>query len=108
MSDERRRIYLMRHAQVRYFEGRHPEEVVLTEEGRRQAEAAAGALSGVRFDRVLTSGLARAEETARIVAPGVAAEARYGLREIESGDIRDLAPDEETNGHRKPGPPSNA
>ena len=94
MSDERRRIYLMRHAQVRYFEGRHPEEVVLTEEGRRQAEAAAAALSGVHFDRVLTSGLARAEETALIVAPGVAAEARYGLREIESGDIRGLAPDE--------------
>ena len=94
MSDERRRIYLMRHAQVRYFEGRRPEEVVLTEEGRRQAEAAAGALSDVHFDRVLTSGLARAEETALIVAPGVAAEARYGLREIESGDIRGLAPDE--------------
>lgn len=94
MSDERRRIYLMRHAQVRYFEGRHPEEVVLTEEGRRQAEAAAGALREVRFDRVITSGLARAEETARIVAPGVASEARYALREIESGDIGGLAPDE--------------
>jgi broad specificity phosphatase PhoE len=94
VTEERRRIYLMRHAQVRYFEGRHPEEVVLTEEGRRQAEAAAGALRDVRFDRVITSGLARAEETARIVAPGVAAEARYALREIESGDIRGLAPEE--------------
>jgi broad specificity phosphatase PhoE len=94
VTDDRRRIYLMRHAQVRYFEGRHPEEVVLTEEGRRQAEAAAGALREIHFDRVVTSGLARAEETARIVAPGVAAEARYALREIESGDIRGLAPDE--------------
>jgi broad specificity phosphatase PhoE len=91
VSPERRRIYLMRHAQVRYFEGRHPEEVVLTEEGRRQAEAAAAALEGIRFDRVVTSGLARAEETARIVAPDLDPEARYGLREIESGDIRGLA-----------------
>jgi broad specificity phosphatase PhoE len=91
VSPERRRIYLMRHAQVRYFEGRHPEEVVLTEEGRRQAEAAAAALEGIRFDRVVTSGLARAAETARIVAPDLDPEARYGLREIESGDIRGLA-----------------
>ena len=94
MTQDRRRIYLMRHAQVRYFEGRHPEDVVLTEEGRGQAEAAAGALRDVRFDRVITSGLARAEETARIVAPGKVAEARYALREIESGDIRGLAPEE--------------
>jgi probable phosphoglycerate mutase len=94
VTDDRRRIYLMRHAQVRYFEGRHPEEVVLTEQGRRQAEAAADALRNVRFDRVLTSGLARAEETARIVATGVEPEGRYALREIESGDIRGLAPDE--------------
>ena len=49
----RRRIYLMRHAQVRYFEGIDPEQVRLTELGRRQAEAAAAALRGVRFDRVL-------------------------------------------------------
>ena len=33
MSVARRRIYLMRHAQVRYFEGLDPEQVVLTEEG---------------------------------------------------------------------------
>jgi len=94
VTQDRRRIYLMRHAQVRYFEGRHPEEVVLTGEGRRQAEAAADALRDIRFDRVITSGLARAEETARIVVPGVTAEPRYALREIESGDIRGLAPEE--------------
>jgi broad specificity phosphatase PhoE len=90
----RRRVYLLRHAQVRYFEGFHPEAVVLTEEGRRQAEAAASALADVHFDRVITSGLARALETARIVAPGREPEARYALREIESGDIRGLAADE--------------
>jgi len=90
----RRRLYVMRHAQVRYFEGLEPEEVVLTDEGRRQAQAAADALAGVHFDRVVTSGLARTLETARIVARGIEPEQRYGLREIESGDIRGLEPEE--------------
>lgn len=91
-AGERRRVYLMRHAQVRYFQGVRPEDVQLTELGRRQAEAAAAALAGVDFDRVLTSGLPRTTETARIVAPAHEAEARHALREIESGDIRGLAP----------------
>jgi probable phosphoglycerate mutase len=90
----RRRIYLMRHAQVAYFRGIAPEEVLLTELGRRQAEAAAAALAPVPFDRVVTSGLPRTLETARIVAPGLEPESRYALREIESGEIRGLAPDE--------------
>jgi broad specificity phosphatase PhoE len=84
----------MRHAEVRYFEGVDPEHVVLTEDGRAQAEAAAEALCDVAFDRVVTSGLTRTVETARIVAPGHEPEARYDLREIESGDIRELPPDE--------------
>jgi probable phosphoglycerate mutase len=88
----RRRIYLMRHAQVRYFEGRHPHEVLLTDEGRQQAETAAEALRGVVFDRVITSGLARTLETARIVAPGHEPERKGELREIEGGEIRGLDP----------------
>jgi broad specificity phosphatase PhoE len=91
---QRRRIYLMRHAEVRYFEGVHPEQVVLTERGRVQAESAAAELRDVAFDRVVTSGLERTLETARIVAPGRDPESRYELREIESGDIREVAPDE--------------
>ena len=84
----------MRHAQVRYFEGVHPEQVVLTERGRVQAESAAAELREVAFERVVTSGLERTLETARSVAPGRDPESRYALREIESGDIRDIAPDE--------------
>lgn len=90
----RRRVYLMRHAQVRYFGRVRPEEVRLTDEGRRQAEAAAAALAAVPFDRVVTSGLPRTMETARIVAPGLEPEARPALREIESGDVRGLDPEE--------------
>jgi probable phosphoglycerate mutase len=87
---ERRRIYLMRHAQVRYFQAVHPHDVHLTDAGRRQARAAADALRAIRFDRVITSGLPRATETARIVAPNDEPEPNPALREIESGDIRGL------------------
>jgi broad specificity phosphatase PhoE len=90
VTPSRRRVYLMRHAQVRYFEGVHPHEVLLTEEGRRQAQAAAEALRGIPFDRVVTSGLERTLETARIVVPAIEPERFHELREIESGDIRGL------------------
>lgn len=86
----RRRIYLMRHAQVRYFEGVHPHEVQLTETGRHQAAAARDALQELRFDRVVTSGLPRTLETARTVAPYAEIESDHALREIESGELRGL------------------
>jgi broad specificity phosphatase PhoE len=89
----RRRVYLMRHARVRYFQGVRPEDVQLTDEGRRQAEAARRALSPIPFDRVITSGLQRATDTARLVAPAHEPEPRRSLREIESGEIRGLEPD---------------
>jgi probable phosphoglycerate mutase len=93
----RRRIYLMRHAAVSYFDnGRplRPDEVPLTEEGIEQARAAGEALASVRFDRVLTSGLPRTLETARIVAPDVEAESWPDLRELEGGRLGDIPEDE--------------
>jgi broad specificity phosphatase PhoE len=93
----RRRIYLMRHAQVAYFEdGRplHPDLVPLTAEGREQAHAAARVLQGIPFDRVVTSGLPRTVETARIVAPTTEPEAWPDLREIESGRLTDIPEDQ--------------
>lgn len=89
----RRRIYLMRHAQVRYFEGRHPHDVVLTDAGRRQAEAAAEALAEIVFDRVVTSGLPRTLETAQAIVPDVEPERNVCLREIESGELRGVPPE---------------
>jgi broad specificity phosphatase PhoE len=93
----RRRIYLMRHAAVAYFDnGRplRPDDVPLTAEGIEQARAAGEALSTVSFDRVLTSGLPRTIETARIVAPGVESEAWPELRELEGGRLGDIPEDE--------------
>ncbi len=92
-APQRRRIYLMRHAQVRYFHGEHPHDVLLTDDGRAQANAAARALEDVRFDRVITSGLPRTLETARAIAPDADIEERSSLREIESGELRGVAPD---------------
>ena len=71
----RRRIFLMRHGSVTYFDaaGRPvlPEQVPLNENGRAQADAAghAFASAGITFDRVIVSGLPRTVETAaRVLA----------------------------------------
>jgi probable phosphoglycerate mutase len=82
----------MRHGAVSYFgtDGRPvpPDAVSLNAEGRRQAAAAAEALEAVVFDRVLASGLARAVETARIVAPERDVERWPELDEIKGADLR--------------------
>lgn len=101
----RRRIYLLRHAEVAYFDERGqplaPDEVPLTAAGRRQAGRAGAALAGVRFDRVLTSGLPRTVETAHLVLAAAGSEgARVPveewpeLRELVPGRLADLAPEE--------------
>ena len=93
----RRRLYLMRHAEVAYFEeGRpvDPGSVPLTEEGRRQGRAAAEALAAVRFDRVVTSGLPRTLETARIVARSSEPESWPDLRELQGARLEDIPEDE--------------
>jgi broad specificity phosphatase PhoE len=71
----RRRIYLMRHGNVTYFDEQGkpvlPEQVPLNELGRSQATAAGKLFSaeGIRFDRVIVSGLPRTVETAtRVLA----------------------------------------
>ena len=88
----------MRHADVAYFDdaGRpvDPRSVALSGEGVRQAEATRDALAGTAFDRVLTSGLPRTLETARIVAPGREPEIWPELRELEGGRLSDIPEDE--------------
>jgi probable phosphoglycerate mutase len=88
----------MRHADVAYFDagGRpvRPADVTLTPAGREQAHAAAALFEGVRLDRVVTSGLARTIETARLVAPEHELESWPELREVESGRLSEISADE--------------
>jgi probable phosphoglycerate mutase len=89
----RRRVYLMRHGEVDYFaaDGRpfRPATVALNADGRAQAEAAGRLLAAVPLDRVVTSGLPRAVETATLATAGrgLTLEVRPDLREIEAGRL---------------------
>jgi len=87
----RRRLYLMRHAAVAYVgpDGRpvDPDDVALTPAGVEQAQRAAAVLGEVRIDRVITSGLRRTLETARIAAPGHKPEVWPEVREVRPGHM---------------------
>ncbi len=92
-------MYLMRHGEAAYFEddGRPvpPEQAGLTAHGREQALAAGRWLSPIRFDRVITSGLRRTIETARLVLSEMQnppeIEQWPDLRELKGGRLRDIA-----------------
>lgn len=70
-SHDRRRIYLMRHGHVDYFNDipkvGDARLVKLTEIGREQAMAAGEALSKIPFDKAICSGLPRTKQTAELV-----------------------------------------
>jgi broad specificity phosphatase PhoE len=98
---ERRRILLMRHGAVEYFDaaGRphpSPDDVPLTPAGVAQARAMGEALSadGVRIDRAITSGLARTQATAAQVldAAGVQPPIEHwpDLQEIRGGRLSSI------------------
>ncbi|AGH84480.1 MULTISPECIES: histidine phosphatase family protein [Ralstonia solanacearum species complex] len=103
-APKRRRIYLMRHGAVTYFDatGRPilPETVPLNEDGRRQAAAAGQTFAAERivFDRVIVSGLPRTVETAqRVLAEMPAMQARDlalepwpELQEIRGGKLAEI------------------
>jgi len=76
------------------FQGRS--DIELSEEGRAQAQALAGALRGESFDRVFASDLVRARETARIIAEqhGLNVEIDERLREFDFGAWEGLTWDE--------------
>ena len=97
----RRRLYLMRHGSVTYFtpEGKPvpPETVPLNKLGIDQARAAGKLFAehGVRFDRIITSGLERTEQTAHHVQETAGhyavSQQRPGLREIRGGRLATIA-----------------
>jgi probable phosphoglycerate mutase len=101
---ERRRLLLLRHGAVDYFDpqGRPypPDEVPLTPQGLAQARAMGEALAagGIRIDRALTSGLVRTRQTAQ----GVLEAARLSpplehwpaLQEIRGGRLAAIRDDD--------------
>jgi probable phosphoglycerate mutase len=102
MTSSRRRIFLMRHGSVTYFDGSGkpflPESVPLNQEGRAQADAAghAFATAGVRFDRVIVSGLPRTVETAArvlgVTGQAIVPEVWPDLEEIRGGRLSTIPP----------------
>lgn len=90
----RRRVYLMRHGEVSYFDADgkvvHPDSVSLTDRGRGQARAMAEMLAEVPFDRAIVSGLPRTVQTAELVLAGrgLALQQHPDLKELRSGDTR--------------------
>ena len=102
---KRRRLLLMRHGAVEYFDAtgqpiRDPLAVSLTAAGEAQARSmgAAIASAGVPIDRVITSGLARTRQTAALVleAAGISppVEHRSALEEIRAGHLGGIARNE--------------
>ncbi len=100
-TSKRRRIYLMRHGSVTYFDGAGkpylPESVPLNEQGREQASAAGKVFASqqINFDRVIVSGLPRTKETAARVlaetAQQIDVEHWPALQEIKGGKLSGIA-----------------
>jgi probable phosphoglycerate mutase len=100
-THSRRRVFLMRHGSVTYFdESGQPLPhltVPLNEHGRAQASAAGQAFAAhkVQFDRVIVSGLPRTVETAlRVLAEtgqDIAIETWPEFEEIRGGRLTDIA-----------------
>jgi len=103
-TNARRRIFLMRHGSVTYFDAAGkpvlPEQVPLNDEGRAQADAAGAAFAaaGVRFDRVIVSGLPRTVETAQrvlaVTEQPIEPEVWPELHEIKGGRLSTIPSDE--------------
>lgn len=88
-------IYLIRHGQTNWNKERRFQgikDINLNETGRKQATQLEEALTHIDFDRVVSSDLSRARETAEILARGrnLEVETDVLLREIHFGDWEGL------------------
>ena len=100
---DRRRIYLMRHAEAAYVQedgslALDSRQVGLTSLGRQQARKQAAVLASIPFDRAICSGLRRTRETAALVLAGREAptlEIEPALEEIRPGNREALPADVE-------------
>jgi probable phosphoglycerate mutase len=82
-------VVLVRHGQTEWsVSGRHTgrTDIPLTDQGRLHARALGARLSGWRFERVVSSPLARALDTCRLAGMGDRAEITDDLREWDYGE----------------------
>ncbi len=96
----RRRIFLMRHGSVTYFDDTGkplpPDSVPLNKNGVEQAEGAGVlfAKNNIHFDRVIVSGLLRTVQTAEHILQGtgqkIAIEVKPALQEIKGGKLSEI------------------
>jgi broad specificity phosphatase PhoE len=89
MSQALPMAYLVRHGETAWtMTAQHTgrTDLPLNEQGERQARELGTRLAGLRFERVLSSPLQRARQTAELSLPGVAVEADDDLREWDYGD----------------------
>lgn len=97
----RRRLYLIRHGQVNYFdESGHPldpRSVRLSADGEVQVIALSNMLRGVKFDRAVSSDYPRAIQTLEMVLSNrpdsCATESTSVLREIRAGRLSQIPPE---------------
>lgn len=95
---QRRRLYLVRHGHVSYFDARgqplNPKHVSLSSLGITQVKSLAAVLKDVRIDRIICSDLERAKQTAQLLADasgaGITPQPEEGLREIRAGRLREV------------------
>ena len=83
-------VYLIRHGESqsnldKIWSGWN--DVPLTEKGKNDAKKAGEYLDGIKFDKIYSSDLSRAKNTAEIAIPGCEYEQTPLLREINVGDI---------------------
>lgn len=93
MSDSERYLVLLRHGQTEWtISRRHTgrSDIPLTDQGRMEARAAGERLAGFRFERVVTSPLARAVETCELAGFGEGAGADPALAEWDYGEYEGL------------------
>lgn len=91
--DDALRIYVARHGQTDWNLARRLQggtDVPLNETGRRQAEALADRLQGLRLDRIYSSALQRSRQTAEAFKARAPVEALPGLNEQSLGAFEGL------------------
>ena len=87
------RLYLARHGETEWtVSGRHTgrTDVPLTPRGEEQARSLGAELAGIQVDRVLSSPMSRALETARLAGFGDRVEVTDLLREFDYGEYEGL------------------